>query len=489
MGDKMASYAYTNISVGFFAKEAEIFKAYSNKITFKVLNVEKSPSAQGYKQHSYNIIITSNILHATESLHITLVNTRKLLKPGGYLLLLEITNNNPIRTGLIWGTFAGWWLGVEDGCRWAPTISPGQWHSALRKARNQSLQTARLAEELADNLRRFCGELTVLNSLPTDEEALNLAPQSTFINLVDINSPIFKDITSERMGGLQRMFELAKHPYHISSITFSRVVRRESGHVNLGHLDVSDLQQSDVPKAISKHLLQLVALDEWETPAIGADGQEDQQRILWSKESEAFLDNGTLLLPRLVNNVEQNARLNSARRTIYKEVPIRSPTVTLIPPSGTSPPSLAEPTSLVQRKSDSLLWADSSSLMALNVHSDSYLFLAVSKEDTTGRPMLLLSTTNSVAMDPIATLETTIDARTYAKNPSESSSRLLVTAASEILASSLLDHLSPGSSVLIHCSNKDRFLAAALSRRASGAAVKFAFTFDSDNKSGTEDSA
>lgn len=361
MGDKMASYTYTDISLGFFGKAAEIFKEYSDKMTFKVLDVEKSPAAQGYEQHSYDIVIASNVLHATESLHTTLVNTRKLLKPGGYLLLLEITNNNPIRTGLIWGTFAGWWLGVEDGRRWAPTISPGQWHSALRKAGfagvdavtpeidtvawpfsimasqavddrvtflrqplsslsppihieslailgNQSLQTARLAEELADNLRRFCGELTILDSLPTDEESLDLAPQSTFINLVDIDSPIFKDITSEGMGGLQRMFELAKHvlwitsgalieePYHMSSITFSRVVRRESGHINLAHLDVSDLQQSDVPKAISKHLLQLVALDEWETPAIGADGQEDQQRILWSKESEAFLENGTLHL-------------------------------------------------------------------------------------------------------------------------------------------------------------------------------------------------
>ncbi|OPB43455.1 putative lovastatin nonaketide synthase protein [Trichoderma guizhouense] len=554
MGDKMASYTYTDISLGFFGKAAEIFKEYSDKMTFKVLDVEKSPAAQGYEQHSYDIVIASNVLHATESLHTTLVNTRKLLKPGGYLLLLEITNNNPIRTGLIWGTFAGWWLGVEDGRRWAPTISPGQWHSALRKAGfagvdavtpeidtvawpfsimasqavddrvtflrqplsslsppihieslvilgNQSLQTARLAEELADNLRRFCGELTILDSLPTDEESLDLAPQSTFINLVDIDSPIFKDITSEGMGGLQRMFELAKHvlwitsgalieePYHMSSITFSRVVRRESGHINLAHLDVSDLQQSDVPKAISKHLLQLVALDEWETPAIGADGQEDQQRILWSKESEAFLENGTLLLPRLVNNVEQNARLNSARRTIYKEVPIRSPTVTLIPPSATSPPSLAEPTSLVPRRSDNLLWVDSSSLMALNVASDSYLFLAVSKEDATGRPLLLLSTTNSVAMNPVATLEAPLDAKTYAKNPSESSTRLLVTAASEILASSLIDRLSPGSSVLVHCSNKDRLLAAALSRRASPAAVTFTFTFDADDKSVTENSA
>ena len=39
------------------------------------------------------------------------------------------------------------------------------------------------------------------------------------------------------------------------SITFRRAVRREVGHVSLNHLDVSDLQESNVPKFIGEHLL------------------------------------------------------------------------------------------------------------------------------------------------------------------------------------------------------------------------------------------
>ena len=264
IGNLMSLYTYTDISVGVFGNAAELFKAYSDKMTFKVLDVEKTPASQGYEEHSYDIVITSNVLHATESLHTTLVNTRKLLRPGGYLMLLEITNNEPIRTGFVWGSLAGWWLGVNDGRRWAPTITPGMWHSALRKAGfagvdavtpeidgvawpfsilasqavddranflrkslsspspliyieslvifgNGSLESAHIAEELSDQLQRFCGELTVLDGLPTETEALDLNPVSIFINLVDIESAIFKDITAEKMDGLQRVFELAKH--------------------------------------------------------------------------------------------------------------------------------------------------------------------------------------------------------------------------------------------------------------------------------------
>ncbi|KKK21517.1 hypothetical protein AOCH_006732, partial [Aspergillus ochraceoroseus] len=539
MGDKMASYTYTDISVGFFAKAAEIFARYSDKMTFKVLDVEKSPAAQGYVEGSYDIVIASNVLHATASLHTTLVNARKLLKPGGYLLLLEITNNEPIRTGFIWGTLAGWWLGVDDGRPWAPTITPGKWHASLRKAGfsgvdavtpeidgiawpfsimaaqavddrvqflrqplsarspmvymdhlvilgNRSLATACLAEELADQLRRFCGELTILDALPTEEEALDIPPMTTFINLVDLDAPLFKGLGAEQMDGLKRMVELAKHilwitagalveqPYHMASITFSRAVRREAGHVSLNHLDIADLQQPGLAKAIAQHLLQQFALNEWET-AIGGDGQPDHQQMLWSKEPEAFLDRGKLLLPRLMSNVDQNARLNSFRRVVTKEVPLSASSVSLVPPSATSPPSLV----------------DASSLMALSVSPDTFLFLATGKDHATGRPVVLLSTTNSVEMTPIiASVPADVDANRSSDPPSQATSRLIIATASELLAESLLQHLSSGSHLLVHCSAQDRFLAAALSRRASSqAAVRVSFTYEADDEKDLVDSS
>ncbi len=547
----MSSYTYTDISVGFFPKAAELFKEYSDKMTFKLLDVEKAPESQGYEPHSYDIVIASNVLHATKSLHTTLVNTRKLLKPGGYLLLLEITNNNPIRTGFIWGTLAGWWLGVDDGRKWAPTITPGMWHSALRKAGfagvdavtpeidgvawpfsimasqaiddrvqflrrplsarssihidslvilgNQSLESARISEELADQLRRFCGELTILDDLPTEAEALDLSPMSTFINLVDIDSPIFKGLTAEKMDGLKRVMELAKHvlwitegaltdqPYQMASITFSRSVRREAGHISLNHLDISDIKQHNVPKFIAEHLLQLYALDEWEAPIVG-DGQQEHQQLLWSKEPEAFFDGGKLLLPRLVSNADQNARINSFRRVITKTVPVSSSNVSILPPFAGSPPSLVEPVSLSTGKTDraGLVKLYSSSLMALNVLADTFLFLAIGRDDATGSPLALLSTTNSREATPVASVVAHVDAS--GSNLTKSADGLLIAVASELLAESLVRPLSSGSHLLIHCSGKDRYLAVALTRRAASKAIHVTFTCDADNSQDAQDS-
>lgn len=122
----MSSYTYTDVSVGFFKDTAQLFKAYSDKITFKVLDVEKVPTSQGYEAHSYDIVIASNVLHATASMQKTLENTRQLLKPGGYLLLLEVTNNGPVQISNIMGGLPGWRAGVDDGRRYAPTITPGE---------------------------------------------------------------------------------------------------------------------------------------------------------------------------------------------------------------------------------------------------------------------------------------------------------------------------------------------------------------------------
>ena len=553
IGNSMSSYTYTDISAGFFGNAAQLFKAYSDKMTFKVFDVEKTPADQGYEEHSYDIVIASNVLHATESLHTTLLNTRKLLKPGGYLMLLEITNNEPIRTGFVWGSLAGWWLGVNDGRRWAPTITPSMWHSALRKAGfagvdavtpeidgvawpfsiiasqavddrvhflrkplsspsppvymeslvilgNGSLESAHIAEELSDQLRRFCDELTVLDGLPTETEALDLNPMSTFINLVDIDSPIFKDITAEKMDGLKRVLELAKHvlwitqgalleqPYSMASIAFSRAVRREAGHISLNHLDISDLQQDNVPKLIAEHLLQLYALDEWETPNMG-EGQQEHQPLLWSKEAEAFLDGGKLALPRLVSNEDQNARLNSSRRVITKTVPIASSSVSVSPPYADSPAFLVEPSSLAARKGHQkgLVSVDSSSLMALRVFADTFLFLSVSKNDERGALTVSLSTTNSRETSPIASVTAHKDAN--GSRSMHSTDTLLIASASELLARSLLQMVPSGSHILVHCSSKDRPLAEALSRRACSEAMSVTFTCDTDDKQDAQDPA
>jgi len=538
----MASYTYTDVSVGFFEKAAELFRTYGHKMTFKVLDIEKNPSSQGYQPHSYDIIIASNVLHATASLEKTLEHTRQLLRPGGYLMLLELTNNGPIRFSNIMGGLPGWWLGADDGRKYAPTTTPGVWHNALRKTGfcgidaitpeidvlswpfsimaaqavddranflrrplsqsgssasiyieslvvlgTNTLETARIAEDLVESLRRFCGKVSILDGLPTDEEALTLDSRSTFVNLVDLDAPIFKDMTEQKMSGLKRLFEFAKQilwvtsgaqsrePYHMASISFGRAMSHETGHIGWSYLDVPDLD-SNVSNIIAEHLLRQCALDEWEPER---DGQV-AKRLLWSREPEVSLHQGQLMIPRLVSNVAQNRRLNSGKRSIRKNVPLSGSTVSIIS-SLESPPHLVEeviPAAL--KDTSNVVKVENSTLKALPITGDAYLFVATGENTATKDSVIVLSTANSSEVTPIAGVPAvTIDA-------AESAEGLLVAVASQLFAAALVENIPSRSTMLVHCSSKDGVLAAALWHKAATKSIRLLFTCDAESIEGTQ---
>jgi hybrid polyketide synthase/nonribosomal peptide synthetase ACE1 len=80
------------------------------------------------------VVIASNVLHATAKLENTLRNVRSLLKAGGYLLLLEITETRQLRSAFMVGGLSGWWLGADEGRIYSPCLTPSKWNLILRKA-------------------------------------------------------------------------------------------------------------------------------------------------------------------------------------------------------------------------------------------------------------------------------------------------------------------------------------------------------------------
>lgn len=60
-------------------------------------------------------------------------NVRRLLKPGGKLVLVEITQNFMV-PGVVVGTFTGYWAGVPDGRLDAPFMSLDTWDQNLKAA-------------------------------------------------------------------------------------------------------------------------------------------------------------------------------------------------------------------------------------------------------------------------------------------------------------------------------------------------------------------
>jgi SAM-dependent methyltransferase len=107
---RFAEYAYTDISPGFFEKAKERFSNVASHMRFQKLNLEFDPCSQGFSEGSYDVIVAGNVLHATTDLIQTLKYVKKLLRPGGKLIMGETTNLDNVRDGLVFGLLPGWWL-------------------------------------------------------------------------------------------------------------------------------------------------------------------------------------------------------------------------------------------------------------------------------------------------------------------------------------------------------------------------------------------
>lgn len=129
-------YTFTDISSGFFEAAESIFSNHvdSGRLTFRTLDIERDPlSEQGFEEHSQDIVLASFVLHATSDLENTLRNAHLLLKPGGFLVLLEMTSNDTMRLSLTMGGLEGWWLGAETGRPWSPCVPTVEWHHLLKR--------------------------------------------------------------------------------------------------------------------------------------------------------------------------------------------------------------------------------------------------------------------------------------------------------------------------------------------------------------------
>ena len=123
-------YTYTDISAGFFAEAEARFGDGDGCIEYRPLDIERDPIAQGFDRHGYDLIIASNVLHATRYLEETLGHCRDLLAPSGQLVALE----NLSGVGwmdLTFGQLDGWWRFADDYRPHHALAGPPVWRRAL----------------------------------------------------------------------------------------------------------------------------------------------------------------------------------------------------------------------------------------------------------------------------------------------------------------------------------------------------------------------
>ncbi|KAI1452633.1 hypothetical protein F4805DRAFT_472261 [Annulohypoxylon moriforme] len=131
---RFSQYDFTDISPSFFAKAQERYARHSNCMRFKTLNLERDPLEQGFEANSYDVVIAASVLHATKCIDQTLKNVKKLLKPGGRLILAEPTNLQTATIPFFSGVISGWWLSAEKFRALGPLLSKEVWRDVLNKA-------------------------------------------------------------------------------------------------------------------------------------------------------------------------------------------------------------------------------------------------------------------------------------------------------------------------------------------------------------------
>lgn len=131
---RYSKYVFTDISPSFFSHGKEIFEGCPG-MEFRTLDLEKDVLAQGYEAGTFDLIFASLVLHATSSLDQSLTHLKTLLKPGGKLIAVEITNPESLSAGFVFGLLPGWWLSndAERKDRLGPCLGAEEWHRILKR--------------------------------------------------------------------------------------------------------------------------------------------------------------------------------------------------------------------------------------------------------------------------------------------------------------------------------------------------------------------
>ncbi|MDX3535903.1 type I polyketide synthase [Streptomyces sp. MB09-01] len=123
-------YTFTDISPAFFAQAKHRLSRY-DFVDYRALDLDADPAGQGFAESSFDIVVASNVLHATKDLKDALRRVAGLLADGGHLLALEYHDNSLLAP--VFGLLDSFWEATDDELRPAgPLLARDEWESVLR---------------------------------------------------------------------------------------------------------------------------------------------------------------------------------------------------------------------------------------------------------------------------------------------------------------------------------------------------------------------
>ncbi|KAL4954420.1 hypothetical protein BDW69DRAFT_183550 [Aspergillus filifer] len=388
LGDAFEEYVFTDISAGFFERAKEQFAPWANRMVFSTLNIEEELEAQGFEDSSFDMIVASNVLHATKTLDYTMQNVRRLLKPGGFLLLLEVTSDI-LRVKLMMAGLSGWWLGADDGRRYAPTITASQWNDLLIKtgfsgvdsqipdfqetskhmtsvmiaqAMNPDVAALRnplsdiqsasavdrlvivggqapavqgLAKQCASMLSRWSTEPPVIVSSFEEFAKTDTGSGTAVVCLADLDGPVLWGMTDDRLASLKELLNSCRF---LVWVTGDARKTNPYGNMSIG---LGRSLMYEYPHIRMQFVDLAGSTGSWDGYAsrvatamartiLGGKLELPSSRVLWSVEPEVAVEGECWMIPRILPNERLNRRLNAQQRTITEEVSLAESSVRVV---------------------------------------------------------------------------------------------------------------------------------------------------------------
>ncbi|KAK1974431.1 beta-ketoacyl synthase domain-containing protein [Colletotrichum cereale] len=511
------SYTFTDISAAFFEKAKEKFTPFLERMDFRKLDITKPPAEQGFKTHAYDMIIASSVLHATPNLTETMANARTLLKPGGHVVICEATNKDHMRVGYLFGSFADWWAGYDEGRTLDPFATREEWDAIFKKTGFSGIDSVttdreshlfpntllsthavtpeqlRLDDPLSAPPKPQHPQLVVVGGsdgaasasvlkniremLPgrdplvvpglVELAAAEVQPRATYVVLSEVDSPVFEDLTEEKLAAVKKLFfgsnaggvlwltedAWVSNPRQAMGIGMLRSVRLENPDVAFQCLDVDRLGDLDA-RFLAEQILRL----EEGTP----------ENAVWTLEPEICVVEGRPHVPRIKQDTARNNRLNSVRRPILDEVDVGAVPVVL--QKSTPPPVLitaqtSRSLGIPPDAAKQTIRVHHATVKAIRAHGLGYFHVVTGTTADDGAVLALADVNASIVTVPVKHVFPVKDA----------SVNTLLSAVANLMAQSVVD-TPPGSSALVYA--PPRFCVDAIKKvaEARNVCVHFATT-------------
>ena len=131
-GIAFSEYTYSDASTASLDDARQRFAEHQHRMDFMSLDVNRDLTTQGLQPASFDVIFAAGALRGAKDIGAVLQNLRRVLTPGGQLILHEITASGRFEIGFGFGIIADWWGGQLEDRYSDRTMTPSQWDAVLK---------------------------------------------------------------------------------------------------------------------------------------------------------------------------------------------------------------------------------------------------------------------------------------------------------------------------------------------------------------------